>query len=101
MNCARSSVWRVTCSITNDWVIRHEGRWLQLHPGSRRYGPTKSKALVCEYEDGPVEVYHRGARIGFHEIAERVQEVAEPEMRVAMGTPLAAPPFVPRPSASL
>jgi len=56
---------------------------------------------VCEYEDGPVEVYHRGARIGFHEIAERVQEVAEPEMRVAMGTPLAAPPFVPRPSASL
>lgn len=110
-------------TISNDWVIRHEGRWLQLHPGSRRYGPTKSKALVCEYEDGSVELYYRGARIGFHEIAEPVREVAEPrsaaasirvrrkakpdhpwrlgyERRVAMRTPLAASPVVPRPSAS-
>ncbi|HYT19943.1 MAG TPA: hypothetical protein VEW05_06880, partial [Candidatus Polarisedimenticolia bacterium] len=23
-------------SISNDWVIRHEGRWLQLQPGQRR-----------------------------------------------------------------
>ena len=112
-----------TRSISNDWVIRHQGGWLQLHPGSRRYGPTQSKALVCEYEDGRVEVYYRGAGIGFHEIAEPVREVAEPrsgaasirgrrkakpdhpwrlgyEMRVAMRTPWAAPPVVPRPSAS-
>jgi hypothetical protein len=112
-----------TRSISNDWVIRHQGRWLQLHPGARRYGPTKSKALVCEYQEGPVEVYYRGARIGFQEIAEPVREVAEPrsgaaslrerrkakpghpwrmgyEMRVAMRTPRAAPPVVPRPSAS-
>ena len=27
-------------SISNDWVVRYEGRWLQLHPRSRRYGPT-------------------------------------------------------------
>jgi hypothetical protein len=65
-------------TIGNDWVIRHEGRWLQLHPGSRRHGPTKSKALVCEYEDGSVEVYYRGERIGFHEIAEPIRGVAEP-----------------------
>jgi len=26
--------------ISNDWVVRYEGRWLQLHPRSRRYGPT-------------------------------------------------------------
>jgi hypothetical protein len=110
-------------SISNDWVIRQQGRWLQLHPGSRRYGPTKSKALVCAYEDGSVEVYYREERIGFHEIAEPVREVVEPrsgtaslrvrrkakpdhpwrlgyEMRVAMRTPPAAPPVVPRPSAS-
>jgi transposase len=112
-----------TRSISNDWVVRQAGRWLQLRPGSRRYGPTKSKALVCAYEDGTVEVHYRGERIGFHEIAEPVPEVVEPqrpaarlkvgrkakpdhpwrlgyEMRVAMRTPLAAPPVVPRPSAS-
>src|SRR5947207_6904856 len=81
----------------------------------RRYGPTQSKALVCEYEDGSVEAYYRGERIRFHEIAEPVREVAEPrlraasirvrrkakpdhprrlgyETRVAMRTPLASPP---------
>jgi transposase len=110
-------------SISNDWVIRQEGRWLQLRPGSRRYGPTKSKALVCAYEDGSVDVYYRGERIGFHEIAEPVREVVEPqrpaaslkvrkkakpdhpwrlgyELRVVMRTPPAAPPVVPCPSAS-
>ena len=111
-------------SIGNDWVVRQEGRWLQLRPGSRRYGPTKSKALVCEYEDGSMEVHYRGEGIGFREIAEPVREVVEPqppaarlkvgkkakpdhpwrlgyEMRVALRTPPVAPPPVdPRPSAS-
>jgi hypothetical protein len=105
-----------TRSISNDWVVRHDGRWLQLHPGSRRYGPTQSKALVCEYEDESVEVYYRGERIRFHEIVEPLPEAAEPqpqaarprvrkkarpdhpwrlgyEMRTAMRTPLAAPPL--------
>jgi transposase len=112
-----------TRSISNDWVIRRDNRWLQLHPGSRRYGPTQSKALVCEYEDGSVEVYYRGERIRFHEIAEPIREVAEAhrpvvsprvrkkarpdhpwrlgcEMRTGMQTPPATPPVVQRPSAS-
>ena len=112
-----------TRSISNDWVVRYENRWLQLHPGWRRYGPTQSKALVCEYEDGSVEAYYRGERIRFHQIAEPVREVAESrlraasiqvrrkakpdhpwrlgyEMRAAMRTTLAAPPVVQRPSAS-
>ena len=103
--------------------IRHEGSWLQLRPQSRRYGPTQSKALVCAYEDGGMEVYYRGERIEYREIAEPVREVVEPqrpaarlkagkkakpdhpwrlgyEMRVALRTPLAAPPVVQRPSAS-
>jgi len=54
-------------TISNDWVIRHEGRYLQLQPGNRRYGPTKSKALVCEWEDGTIQVYYRGERIAFGE----------------------------------
>jgi len=47
-------------TISNDWVIRHENRWLQLKPKERRYGPTRSKALVCEWEDATMEVYYRG-----------------------------------------
>jgi hypothetical protein len=44
--------------ISNDWVLRHEGRYLQLQPaGQRRYGPTQSKALVCGWEDEAMEVY--------------------------------------------
>ena len=109
--------------ISNDWVIRHQGCWFQLHPQSRRYGPTRIKALVCEYEDGRVEVYYRGERIGSREIAEPVREVAEPirmaapirvrrkakpdhpwrlgyEMRAAPRPSLAGPPVVLRASAS-
>jgi transposase len=37
--------------ISNDWVVRDEGRWLQLKPRHRQYGPTQAKALVCEYEE--------------------------------------------------
>jgi len=65
-------------SISHDWVIRHAGRWLQLHPAARRYGPTQSKALVCEYEDRVMEVYYRGERIRFDEIAEPIGERTEP-----------------------
>jgi hypothetical protein len=56
--------------ISNDWVIRHEGRYFQLQPaGQRRYGPTQSKALVCEWEDGAMEVYYRGQRLAYQELA--------------------------------
>ena len=64
-------------SISNDWVIRHEGRCLQLQPGQRRYGPTQSKALVCEWEDGTMEVYYRGERIAFSEFKEPIRKSAQ------------------------
>lgn len=59
-------------TISNDWVIRDAGRSLQLQPGQRRYGPTRSKALVCEWEDGAREVYYRGERIAFTELKEPI-----------------------------
>jgi transposase len=64
--------------ISNDWVIRHEGHYLQLKPGPRRYGPTQSKALVCEWEDGGMEVYYRGERIAFSEFKEPIRTSAQP-----------------------
>ncbi len=76
-------------SISNDWVIRHEGRCLQLQPGQRRYGPTQSKAQVCEWEDGTMEVYYRGQRIALAELEEPIRKTARP-------IPPAASPMVVR-----
>jgi hypothetical protein len=64
--------------ISNDWVIRHNRRFLQLQPGQRRYGPTKSKAVVCESEDGTMEVRYRGERIGFKELKELPKKISPP-----------------------
>ena len=65
-------------TISNDWVIRHDNRWLQLQPKQRRYGPTRSKALVCEAEDGTTEVYYRGERIPFTQLKEPLRKPASP-----------------------
>src|SRR6202521_2212125 len=65
-------------AISNDWVIRHNGRSLQLQPGQRRYGPTQSKALVCECEDGTMQVYYRGERIAFTELKEPIRKTTRP-----------------------
>ena len=68
--------------ISNDWVLRHEGRYLQLQPaGQRRYGPTQSKALVCEWEDGAMEVYYRGQRLAYRELAEPLPRKCEVDDR--------------------
>jgi hypothetical protein len=60
-------------AVSNDWVIRHQGRWFQLHPGQRRYGPTRSKALLCEWEDGTLEVHYRGKAMAFTELPGPIQ----------------------------
>jgi hypothetical protein len=70
-------------TISNDWVIRHEGRYLQLKPGHRRYGPTQSKALVCEWEDGAIEVYYRGERVAFIELKEPIRKITRPTQLAA------------------
>jgi hypothetical protein len=59
-------------------VIRHNGRYLQMQPGQRRYGPTQSKALVCEWEDGAMEVYYRGERIVFIALKEPLRKISQP-----------------------
>jgi len=63
---------------SNDWVIRYEGGNLQLKPGSRRYGPTRSKALVCEWEDGTMKVYYRVEAIAFTELKKQPQKASAP-----------------------
>jgi hypothetical protein len=52
-------------------VVQYQGRFLQLKPQNQRYGPTRAKALICEWEDGAVEVRYRGASIAHENLAVR------------------------------
>ena len=61
--------------ISNDWVVQYRGHFLQLRPQNRRYGPTKAKALICEWEDGAVEVHYRGERMDYEDLVVRPQAV--------------------------
>jgi len=46
--------------ISNDWVVQYRGHFLQLKPQNKCWGPTQTKALICAWEDGAVEVRYRG-----------------------------------------
>jgi hypothetical protein len=56
-------------------VVPYRGHFLQLQPQNRRYGPTKAKALVCEWEDGAVEVHYRGECTDYEDLVVRPQVV--------------------------
>src|SRR5580704_11572018 len=56
---------------SNDWVVQYRGHFLQLKPQNKRYGPTQAKALICEWEDGAVEVRYRGKRMDYEDLAVR------------------------------
>jgi transposase len=86
--------------ISNDWVIRHEGRYLQLQPaGQSRYGPTRTKALVCEWEDGAMEVYYRGQRLAYQELPAPLPRKCEVDdkAKASVCLPLFARPRKPSP----
>jgi transposase len=73
-------------AIGNDWVIRHDNRYLQLQPKQRRYGAVgQSKAVVCEGEDGTTEVYYRGEAISFIELAEAPRKPTVPVLPALRG----------------
>ncbi|MCC6293460.1 MAG: hypothetical protein IT164_12490, partial [Bryobacterales bacterium] len=75
----------------NDWVVRHENRLYQVERQSRHHAPAKSKVIVCEWEDGTVEIQYRGQKLKWHEIEQRpgTPEVAKPKRRKP-STPAAA-----------
>jgi hypothetical protein len=62
-------------TIGNDWVLRYQGMLLQLKPQNRSYGPTRAKAIVCQGEDGQIQVRYRDQTIAHEQIQEREQRV--------------------------
>jgi hypothetical protein len=73
--------------ISNDGKVQYRGHFLQLQPQNKRYGPTQTKALVCEWEDGAVEVHYRGERMDYEDLDVRSRVVpaatAEPRREPA------------------
>ena len=57
-------------TLGNDWVVRHQGRLFQVARESG-YAPAQSKVMVCEWEDGRLEIRYRGKRLVYDEIRER------------------------------
>jgi len=57
--------------IDNDWVVRYNNRFLQVTPQARNYAPAKSKAVVCEWEDGRLEIRYRERKVRWKEIPGR------------------------------
>ena len=54
--------------IGNDWVVRHENRYFQVKAQARRYAPAKAKVMVCEWEDGRLQIRYRGRVVAWEEI---------------------------------
>jgi hypothetical protein len=77
--------------IGNDWVVRYENRFLQVQRPGRHYAPVMGKVVVCEWEDGRLEIRYRGQKVAWEELAERPRPPAtEPPRKAARpygGTP--------------
>jgi transposase len=54
--------------ISNDWVVRYEGRFLQIERESR-YAPAGGKVIVSEGRDGRLQVLYRGRPVSWNETA--------------------------------
>jgi hypothetical protein len=57
--------------IGNDWVVRYQNRFLQVQKAGRRYPLAQAKVMVCEWEDGRLEIRYRGQAVVWTEILER------------------------------
>ncbi len=67
----------------NDWVVRHHNRFYQVDRQSRLHAPAQSAVVVCEWEDGSIEIQYRGQKLPWHEIEERPRkpETVAPKRR--------------------
>jgi transposase len=54
--------------IGNDWVVRYDNRLFQVQAQSRKYAPAQGQVVVCEWQDGTVEMEYRGRKLPWKEI---------------------------------
>ena len=54
--------------LSNDWVVRHVGRLLQIERQSYHVAPARAKVVVHEWENGRLEIRYRGRKMAWKEI---------------------------------
>ena len=54
--------------IGNDWVVRYDNRLFQVQAQSRKYAPAQGKVVVCEWQDGTIQIEYRGRKLPWKEI---------------------------------
>lgn len=80
-------------AVSNDWVVRYHGRFLQLLPPRCCDGP-RANAQVYESPDGTLEVQYRGAPLAWEEILApqgSCQAAEEPTIHVPHARPRSKP----------
>lgn len=55
--------------VSNDWVVRHHNRYLQLQPTRRQRRSPRVKAVLLESEQGAIEVCYGGETMAFTELS--------------------------------
>lgn len=80
--------------IGNDWVVRYGNRFLQVNRQATNLAPAKGKVVVCEWQDGRVEIRYRERKVEWEEIAERPQKAKPAPVGVA-GKPYGGTPPAP------
>ncbi|HLJ16816.1 MAG TPA: hypothetical protein VKV15_20140 [Bryobacteraceae bacterium] len=65
----------------NDWVVRYHNRFYQVERQSRNHAPAKSTVVVCEWEEGTVEIHYRGQKLRWHALEERPARPAAKEVK--------------------
>ena len=56
-------------TLSHDWVVRYDNRLLQVQRENRKRVLAGAKIIVCEWQDGTIELRHRGQKLLSMEIA--------------------------------
>lgn len=69
--------------LSNDRVVRYQNRLLQVKNQGRRTALAQAKVIVCEWEDGRLEIRYREQVLEWEEIQQRPQPAIQPAKSVA------------------
>ncbi len=67
----------------NDGVVRYQNRLLQVKNQGRRTAVPQAKVMVCEWEEGRLEIRYRGQALVWEEVQQRPQPAIHPSQSVA------------------
>ena len=62
--------------IGNDWVVRYDNRLFQVQAQSRKWAPAQGQVVVCEWQEGSIEIEYRGRKLPWKEILGREVRVS-------------------------